>query len=228
MNNIDVEKIRGWLEKGKEIAETLEQEQNDPISIVCNGEALQGVFNEALALLPKLDKNWIATDEHRKKFDEYQDVVHSLLRYLQAKGDVVGTGDTCDDIKRKIFLLLPKPCEKMFNCNHFRSYSQSVPIPFGPGSCSEPLGDCAIESESEDCCLECPDYEETKKPCSECGGSQRIKEKSHSRPILGGIMKATGEFIKEVPCPACCGKPCNEYGGKGNSSQEETGKEIGI
>jgi len=51
----------------------------------------------------------------------------------------------------------------MFNCKHFRGYSQSVPVPFGIGFCQEPLGDCAIESESEDCTIDCPDYEESDK-----------------------------------------------------------------
>lgn len=54
-----------------------------------------------------------------------------------------------------------KASAKIFKCKHFREYSQSVPMPFGSGSCQEPLGNCAIESESEDCTLECLDYEET-------------------------------------------------------------------
>ena len=49
---------------------------------------------------------------------------------------------------------------KIFKCKHFRSDSQLVPMPFGSGSCSELLGDCAIESESENCVFECPDYQE--------------------------------------------------------------------
>ncbi len=51
-------------------------------------------------------------------------------------------------------------CVKIFNCKHFQGYSQSVPTPFGLGNCSEPLGDCAIKSESEDCTVDCPDYQQ--------------------------------------------------------------------
>ena len=47
----------------------------------------------------------------------------------------------------------------MFNCKHAIEYSQQVPVPFGIGTCSEPLCDCAIESESEDCSENCIDYE---------------------------------------------------------------------
>lgn len=46
------------------------------------------------------------------------------------------------------------------NCKHLVEYSQQVPAPFGPGTVSEPLWDCRIDSESEDCSKECPDYEE--------------------------------------------------------------------
>lgn len=63
----------------------------------------------------------------------------------------------------------PKPA-KIFKCKHFREYSQSVPMPFGSGNCSEPIGDCAIESESEDCTLDCPDYEEVCQPKPEPSG----------------------------------------------------------
>jgi hypothetical protein len=52
---------------------------------------------------------------------------------------------------------------KKFNCKHFIDSSQQVPMPFGSGTCSEPLGDCVIESESEDCTIDCPDYQE---PCN--------------------------------------------------------------
>ena len=73
-----------------------------------------------------------------------------------------------------------KPCPKcqpatqikIFRCKHFRAYSQSVPVPFGSGNCSEQLGDCAIESESENCTFECPDYEESPdgpKPAAQTG-----------------------------------------------------------
>lgn len=55
----------------------------------------------------------------------------------------------------------PKPePQKIFKCKHFKEYSQSVPTPFGSGNSSEPLSDCVIESASEDCTVECPDYEE--------------------------------------------------------------------
>ena len=47
----------------------------------------------------------------------------------------------------------------MFNCKHAIEYSQQVPVPFGIGTCSESLCDCAIESESEDCSENCIDYE---------------------------------------------------------------------
>lgn len=47
---------------------------------------------------------------------------------------------------------------KIFKCKHYQSYYQAVPMPFGLGSCSEELADCAIESESEDCNFSCPDY----------------------------------------------------------------------
>ena len=49
---------------------------------------------------------------------------------------------------------------KMFRCKHYVEGYQSVPVPFGVGSCSMPDGDCAIESESEDCIIDCIDYEE--------------------------------------------------------------------
>ena len=78
-----------------------------------------------------------------------------------------------------------KPCPKcqpatqikIFRCKHFRAYSQSVPVPFGSGNCSEQLGDCAIESESENCTFECPDYEESPdgpKPATQTG--ELVKE----------------------------------------------------
>ncbi|KKN71395.1 hypothetical protein LCGC14_0421170 [marine sediment metagenome] len=51
--DIDVEKMRELLERGKDITETFEQEQNDPITIVVNAEALQGILIGALALLLK-------------------------------------------------------------------------------------------------------------------------------------------------------------------------------
>jgi len=57
--------------------------------------------------------------------------------------------------------------KKTFRCKHYRGYSQPVPIPFGSGSCSEELADCAIESESEDCTVDCPDYEEGSEELSE-------------------------------------------------------------
>ncbi len=49
---------------------------------------------------------------------------------------------------------------KMFICKHFRAYGQRVPMPFGTGNCEEQLGSCEIESESDDCSLECVDYKE--------------------------------------------------------------------
>lgn len=41
------------------------------------------------------------------------------------------------------------------------------------------------------------------KPCETCGGSGEVQEKSHSRPLFGGIMKASGTFIRKIPCPDC-------------------------
>ena len=79
-----------------------------------------------------------------------------------------------------------KPRKKIFNCKHFRGYSQSVPTPFGSGNCSEPLGDCAIESESEDCCLACPDYEEA---CQVPAGEVEKLVKSYGR-VLDAVVIA--------------------------------------
>lgn len=50
--------------------------------------------------------------------------------------------------------------DKIFKCKYLIDYSQSVPTPFGSGYCQEPLCECAIESESEDCSVDCSDYEE--------------------------------------------------------------------
>lgn len=83
--------------------------------------------------------------------------------------------------------------EKLFNCKHFRGYSQSVPMPFAPGNCSEPLGDCAIESESEDCCLKCPDYEEV--ACQAPAGG--IEELLREWRLLIHHIKATDPTSSE-------------------------------
>ena len=45
------------------------------------------------------------------------------------------------------------------NCKHLIEDSQQVPTPFGSGTVSEPLLDCRIESESEECDENCKDYE---------------------------------------------------------------------
>lgn len=63
-----------------------------------------------------------------------------------------GGGKPCPDCQKKL--------PKLFKCKHYKEYSQSVPVPFGVGTCSEPLGDCTIESISEDCTIECIDYAE--------------------------------------------------------------------
>ena len=44
-------------------------------------------------------------------------------------------------------------------CKHLVEYSQQVPTPFGSGTVNEPLLDCRIESESEECDENCKDYE---------------------------------------------------------------------
>lgn len=92
----------------------------------------------------------------------------------------------------------PKP--KIFNCKHFRAYSQQVPMPFGSGSCSEELGDCAIESESEDCTLNCPDYAEAE-PCKTCGGSKVVPVECEA--CAKDIPHPASECGGEKPCPAC-------------------------
>lgn len=48
-----------------------------------------------------------------KKFGEYQDVVHSILHFLQDEGLVKGTGDTCQDIKQKLFAYIEELQEKL-------------------------------------------------------------------------------------------------------------------
>ena len=48
------------------------------------------------------------------------------------------------------------------NCKHLIEDSQQVPTPFGIGTVSEPLLDCRIESESEECDENCKDYEPKK------------------------------------------------------------------
>ena len=54
-----------------------------------------------------------------------------------------------------------KPDNKaeVFDCKHFIGRYDFVPVPFGSGTCSMPSGDCRIESESEDCSVNCPDYQ---------------------------------------------------------------------
>ncbi len=108
-----------------------------------------------------------------------------------------------------------QPCQ-IFNCEHFRGYSQSVPMPFGSGSCSEPLGDCAIESENENCCLECPDYQE-KKPCEACGGTGWVHK--------DGNFQAGHENYSRLhtPCPVCQKPVCETC----NDTKLVDGKKIG-
>lgn len=91
----------------------------------------------------------------RKKWTVTKDWPHEYTLCPDCKG--TGESPCC------------KPEQKIFKCKHFREYSQSVPMPFGSGSCSETLGDCAIESESENCTFECPDYEEGCKPTGQAG-----------------------------------------------------------
>lgn len=39
--------------------------------------------------------------------------------------------------------------------------------------------------------------------CKTCGDTGKIEEKTNSRPMFGGIMRAVGTFVKEIPCPDC-------------------------
>lgn len=47
-----------------------------------------------------------------------------------------------------------------FNCKHFIYSPDFVPTPFGIGDCEMPGGECAIDSDSDDCSKECKDYTE--------------------------------------------------------------------
>ncbi len=51
--------------------------------------------------------------EITKKFDEYQDVVHSIMHILQKKKILTGTGFTCEDIKREILHLINRQAEEI-------------------------------------------------------------------------------------------------------------------
>lgn len=85
---------------------------------------------------------------------------------------------------------------KKFNCKHFVASSQAVPVPFGVGTCQEPLGDCAVESESEDCTIDCIDYEPAKpEPAGDI--RERLKLSSWTNDELKSCIIAQHDLIAE-------------------------------
>lgn len=66
----EIEEIRKRLERCKDIAETFEQDQDDPVSVVCNGEALQGLLLESLIHLTALAKQVKGLEENYALLEE--------------------------------------------------------------------------------------------------------------------------------------------------------------
>ena len=65
---------------------------------------------------------------------------------------------------------------KIFNCKYFEEGGDFVPAPFGTGAIWAPAAECEIESESTDCTLLCPDYEEKKtKQCKHCKHENKLE-----------------------------------------------------
>lgn len=118
-------------------------------------------------------------------------------------------GSPCDcsfRLKLKKQKMLKEP--KIFRCKHFQEGSHLVPMPFGSGNCSEPLGNCAIESESEDCTVDCSDYTEEPKPPpkvyapdEEC--AEAAKEEFGIEAIKIKPKPGVGELVGDMKCPEC-------------------------
>ena len=52
-------------------------------------------------------------------------------------------------------------------CIHYSEFNNPVPTPFGSGNVSEPMADCAIDADSDECSPDCPYYEEAYYPDDE-------------------------------------------------------------